>query len=122
MLPLFNCALKICHVLLEWANVNLVMEKITLVLIIDKDILFSENSCFIVLSLTIKSHVATWLNKEDLHCSGGFFTAVGKSQISWLLHQSVQLCKNAYYGHVRIRLNNYVRFYQIIISNSCLIK
>jgi len=34
-------------------------------------------------------------------------------------HHSVQLCKNAYYGHVRIRLNNYVRFYQIIISNSC---
>jgi len=38
------------------------------------------------------------------------------------LHQSVQLCKNAYFCHVRTRLNKYVRFYQIIISNSCLIK
>jgi len=37
------------------------------------------------------------------------------------LHHSVQLCKNPYYGHVRIRLNNYIRFYHMIISNSCLL-
>jgi len=28
------------------------------------------------------------------------------------LHHSVQLFKNAYHGHIRIRLNNYVSFYQ----------
>ena len=44
------------------------------------------------------------------------------TNISLQKHHSVQLWKNAYYGHVRIRLNNYVRFYQMIISNSCLIK
>jgi len=40
--------------------------------------LFIENSFFIVLSLIIGLHIATWINKEDLHCFGGNFLLLWK--------------------------------------------